>query len=311
MPDVIVDYDTLRHTFSIVHHDEVVSDNSWAYIHEKDGSELVNTSSEKGEDVIVNEGQKWSDFSDAYRCESPGLLEGYGAYGYVLDKSWSTDRRSLLDRGWVIAFADVRYISKVVTLVLIVHGSGLNKSNSIADFVSCAEYLISKGYVHKSRLGAFGGSAGGLLVGAAANRNPELFRAIILKNPFPDVCNTLLDPGLPTAIKSDREEFGNPKIRSHFLSIFSYSPYDNIPTGICCPAMLVTDSRVGVWESAKWVAKVRENACSDCSKAVILETNMKCGHLGEPGRLTEFEKYAYQYAFMMKAMGLMNTPYAI
>lgn len=188
-------------------------------------------------------------------------------------------------------------------------GSGLYKSNSIADFVSCAEYLIREGYVHKYQLGAFGGSAGGLLVGAAVNRHPQLFRAVILKVPFLDICNTLLDPSLPLTVL-DYEEFGNPQIQSQFLSIFSYSPYDNVPTGICCPAMLVTasfnDSRVGVWEPAKWVAKVRENACSDCSQAVILKTNMKGGHFGEGGLYSQCEESAYEYAFLVKAMGLMD-----
>lgn len=341
IPDVIVDYDMLRHTFSIVHQDEVLGNvtgsnsNSCSNTCKRDGFEFLNTQSEKGEDVIYHEGKKWSNFCDAYCCErkevvshdgiripltilysrrahhktpSPGLLHGYGAYGKVLDKSWSADRLSLLDRGWVIAFADVRG-GGGADPSWHKSGSGLYKSNSIADFVSCAEFLISEGYVHKYRLGAFGGSAGGLLVGAAANKHPELFRAIILKVPFLDVCNTLLDPSLPLTML-DYEEFGNPQIQSQFQSIFSYSPYDNVPTGVCCPAMLVTasfrDSRVGVWEPAKWVAKVRENACLDCSQAVILKTNMKGGHFDEGGLFSQCEESAYEYAFLVKAMGLID-----
>ncbi|KAL8157387.1 hypothetical protein AgCh_002182 [Apium graveolens] len=340
IPDVIVDYDMSRHTFSIVHQDEVLDNNtsskseSCSITCKRDGFKFPNTQSEGSEDVICNEGQKWSNLSDAYGCEikevvshdgtkipltilyshrahhkeqSPGLLQAYGAYGQVLDKSWSADRLSLLDRGWVVAFADVRGGGGDPSWHK--SGSGLYKSNSIADFESCAEYLIREGYVHKYQLGAFGGSAGGLLVGAAVNRHPQLFRAVILKVPFLDICNTLMDPSLPLTML-DYEEFGNPQIESQFQSIFSYSPYDNIPTGVCCPAMLVTasfnDSRVGVWEPAKWVAKVRENACSDCSRAVILKTNMKGGHFGEGGLYSQCEESAYEYAFLVKAMGFMD-----
>ncbi|KAL8157383.1 hypothetical protein AgCh_002180 [Apium graveolens] len=315
---MVVNYDMSRRTFSIIdHHDEVVDNTmksiSRSIIQEKGRSTVVNTRTENGEDAIYFEGQKWSDNSDAYCCEekevvshdgtkipltilysrkahhkaqSPGLLNGYGAYGKVLDRSWSSDRQSLLDRGWVVAFADVRGGGVGTGSDSSWHdsGRGLYKSNSIADFVSCAEYLISEGYVHKCKLGALGRSAGGLLVAAAANRQPELFRAIILEVPFLDVCNTLLDPCLSTSY--DHKEFGNPEIQSEFLKILKYSPYENVPNRACCPAMLVTasfkDYRVQVWEPAKWVAKVRENACSECSKAVILKTNMKCGHAGEP-----------------------------
>ncbi|KAK1361973.1 Prolyl endopeptidase [Heracleum sosnowskyi] len=327
MSDVIVDYDMSKRSFSIVDHDEVV------------GTTMESNSysiSEKGEDIIYNDGQKWSDFSEAYCIEekevishdgiripltilysrkthnkeqSPGLLKGYGAYGDVLDKSWSSDRQSLLDRGWVVAFADVRGGGIRTDPLWHKYGRGSNKSNSIADFVSCAEYLISEGYVHKRLLGALGGSAGGLLVAAAANRQPELFRAIILEVPFLDVCNTLLDPCLSSL--DCVKEFGNPEIRSEFFKILKYSPYDNVPKQVCCPAMLVTasfnDSRVGVWEPAKWVAKVRKNACSECSKAVILKTNMKCGHLGEPWTSSRYQETAYKYAFLVKVMGLMDT----
>nr|XP_017227445.1 PREDICTED: protease 2 isoform X2 [Daucus carota subsp. sativus] len=336
IPDVIVDYDMSRYTFSIVHQDEVpgstpnFNSNSSSLTCKRESFDFQNTQSERGEDVINDEGQKWSNFSDAYCCElkevvshdgikipltilysrrahhkgqSPGLLQGYGAYGQVLDKSWSSDRLSLLDRGWVVAFADVRG-GAGADPSWHKSGSGLFKSNSIADFVACAEYLISEHYVHKYHLGAFGGSAGGLLVGAAANRYPQLFRAIILKVPFLDICNTLLDPSLPLTML-DYEEFGNPQIQSQFQSILSYSPYDNVPSGVCCPAMLVTasfnDSRVGVWEPAKWVAKVRENACSDCSQAVILKTNMKGGHFGEGGLYSQCEESAYEYAFLLFA----------
>ncbi|KAL6983286.1 hypothetical protein U1Q18_016676 [Sarracenia purpurea var. burkii] len=336
MPDIIIDYDMSRHTFSIVQQEEVLgvsaTTGSLSQTLDRKVDELLGTSNDK-EKYAHN--CEWKDFSDAYLCErkeilscdgvdvpltilyskkthqkdqSPGLLVGYGAYGEVLDKSWCADRLSLLDRGWVVAFADVRGGGGVDPSW---HrsGSGLHKLNSIYDFVSCGEYLVDKGYVHKDKLGAVGCSAGCILLGAAINIYPELFRAAIMKVPFLDICNTLLDPSLPLTIM-DHEEFGNPQIPSQLESILQYSPYDNIPEGVCCPSVLVTasyyDSRVGVWEAAKWVAKVRDITCSKCSCSVILKTNMSGGHFGEGGRFGQCEEMSYEYAFLMKAMGILD-----
>lgn len=163
--------------------------------------------------------------------------------------------------------------------------------------------------MHKNQLAAIGCSAGGLLVGATINLYPDLFCAAILKVPFLDVCNTMLDPTLPLTIM-DYDEFGDPRIRPDFEMIQSYSPYDNIITGACYPSMLVTtsfnDSRVGVWEAAKWVARVREKTCLTCSRSVILKTNMSGGHFSEGGRLLQCQEAAYDYAFLIKVMGLLD-----
>ncbi|KAK6281029.1 hypothetical protein POUND7_014854 [Theobroma cacao] len=335
VPDVIVDYDMSRRIFSIVQQEEVlgVSSNAQSCSSGYELDTQQHLDRKKGENNQNIELQRWKDFSDTYCCErkevishdgvrvpltilysqkawksdqSPGILQGYGAYGEVLDKSWCVDRLSLLDRGWVVAFADVRgggggdsswHKS----------GSGLFKQNSIYDFVSCGKYLIDEGYVHRDQLGAIGVSAGCLLMGAALNMYPDLFRAAILKVPFLDILNSLLDPSLPLTIL-DYEEFGNPQIKSQFESILSYSPYENIPQGGCHPSILVTasfnDSRVGVWEAAKWVAKVRDSTCSFCSRSVILKTNMTGGHFGEGGRYIQCEEIAYDYAFLVKVMGI-------
>lgn len=189
-------------------------------------------------------------------------------------------------------------------------GSGVNKINSVYDFIACGNYLIKQGYVQKDGLAAIGSSAGSLLLGAAINFHPDLFRAAILKVPFLDVCNTLMDVSLPLTIL-DYEEFGNPKIETEFKAIMEYSPYDNINQGLCYPSMLViaafNDSRVGVWEAAKWVAKVRDNTCRSCSRAVILKTDMSGGHFGEGGRFGQSQEKAYEYSFLMKVMGLLGT----
>ncbi|KAG8366496.1 hypothetical protein BUALT_Bualt17G0086100 [Buddleja alternifolia] len=282
--------------------------------------------------VQDNGSHGWKEFSEKYICEekevvsidgvkvpltilfcrsayrkgqSSGLLHGYGAYGEVLDKSWCPDRLSLLDRGWVFAFADVRGGAGADPSWHI-SGRGLNKLNSIHDFVSCGKYLINEGLIHKNQLSAVGISAGCLLVGAAINMHPELFRAAILKVPFLDVLNTLLDPDLPLTTL-DYEEFGNPETKLYFEYIRKYSPYDNIPRGVCCPSMLVSasfnDSRVGVWEAAKWVAKIRDTTCSSCSSAVILQTNIDGGHFREGGRFARCWETAYDYAFLTKVTG--------
>ncbi|XP_021912299.1 uncharacterized protein LOC110826029 isoform X3 [Carica papaya] len=334
--DVIVDYDMSRKMFSIVQQDDVRGVSSEPTLSSSTdavdtfyGHHAQNDKAKEGPNIEL---QGWKDFSDAYCCErkevisydgvrvpltivyskktwrkslSPGLLQGYGAYGEVLDKSWCADRLTLLDRGWVVAFADVRgggggdYLWHK-------SGSGLFKQNSIYDFVSCGKYLMNEGYIHKDRLSAIGFSAGCVLVGAAMNMYPDLFRAAILKVPFLDMLNTLLDPSLPLTIL-DYEEFGNPEILSEFQCIRSYSPYENIPRDICHPSVLVTasfhDSRVGVWEAAKWVAKVRDSTCSSCSGSVILKTNMSGGHFGEGGRFAQSEETAYDYAFLMKVLG--------
>lgn len=337
MPDVLVDYDMSRKTHSVVLQEEITNmyHRSNESVDFKSTSELKGLRIERVNSSQKNDAQTVWDFSDTYCCvkkeaisydgtrvpltilysrelhqknQCPGLLHGYGAYGEVLDKSWCADFLSLLDRGWVIAFADVRggagsdpcWHSS---------GSGMNKLNSIYDYVSCGKYLVSEGYVHEEQLSAVAHSAGCLLVGAAINMHPDLFRAAILKAPFLDVCNTLLNPDLPLTIL-DYEEFGNPRVKAEFHNILKYSPYDNIGQGLCCPATLVTsafnDSRVGVWEAAKWVARIRDTACRTCSSSVIFRSRMDGGHFGEGGRFGHCKEVAYEYAFLMKAMGISH-----
>nr|XP_043624396.1 protease 2 [Erigeron canadensis] len=310
-PDLFVDYDLSRRTFSIVHQEEVLGISSKS--HKSEVHEWMNISDSyfcERKEVISHDGTIIP-LTILFSCkahnmgQSSGVLHGYGSYGDVLDKSWCAERLSLLDRGWVVAFADVRG-GAGVDPSWHKNGSGLHKLNSINDFISCGEYLINEGYVCRGQLAAIGHSAGGLLVAAAINMHPELFRAAILKVPFLDICNTLLDPSLPLTVL-DYEEYGNPQIKPHFDSIMKYSPYDNIRKQICYPAMLITssfhDSRVGVWEAAKYVSRIRENTCLSCSRLVILKTNMSGGHFGEGGRTGQCEELAYEYAFLMKVMG--------
>ncbi|XP_068642869.1 uncharacterized protein [Aristolochia californica] len=318
MPDIVVDYDMLKRKIKVVHQEAVLGISS-----------KITPGANLEENLTLKE------LSDAYCCvkrevishdgvnvpltilysreawqngQSPGLLLGYGAYGEVLDKGWQADHLSLLDRGWAIAYADVRG-GGGQGLLWHQAGTGFNKINSMHDFFACGTYLVHEGYVHKSRLCAMGYSAGGLLVSACLNMYPDLFCAVILKVPFLDVCNTLLDPKLPLTVM-DYEEFGDPQEKNQFISIRSYSPYENILSGICYPSVLVTasfhDSRVGVWEAAKWVAKIREKTCPECCRAVILKTNMNGGHFGEGGRYSQCEEMAFAYAYLIKVVGLLH-----
>nr|XP_018685178.1 PREDICTED: uncharacterized protein LOC103996239 isoform X3 [Musa acuminata subsp. malaccensis] len=336
MPDIIADYDMGKRAFTILHQEEVVG------LTEKGESDSYGvafpfnftiTNSKKDESLEDGQQQSWTDLSEAFSCErievvshdgfmvpltivcsqkakhtnqSPGLLHGYGAYGEVLDKSWCSDHISLLSRGWVLAYADVRGGGGEGSL----HQSGTQacKMNSIYDFTACGMYLVNEGFVHKNKLAAIGCSAGGLLVAAAINIYQSLFSAVILKVPFLDICNTMLNPCLPLTIL-DYDEFGDPRNQADFEIIHHYSPYDNITQG-CYPSVLVTasfdDSRVGVWEAAKWVAQVREKTCPTCSQSVILKTNMSGGHFGEGGRYIHCEDVAFEYAFLIKAMGMLD-----
>ncbi|CAN1137430.1 Protease 2 [Linum perenne] len=298
MPDAIVDYDMSKRTSSIVHQDEV-RDRHYRE-HETERKQVVSHDGVEIPLTILLSRKAWR------KGQSPGLLHGYGAYGETLDTSWSSERLSLLDRGWVIAFADVRF--GFFTLKggggndSSWHKSGtmLAKPNSIHDFMSCASFLVDEGYVHSKKLAAQGTSAGGLLVAASINMKTDLFRAAILKVPFLDICNSLLDPSLPLTIL-DYEEFGNPQIESQFDCIRNYSPYDNIQHGKCPPAMLVTSS----YNDSR--ARLRDVTCPSCSRSVVLKTSMNSGHFGEGGYYSQCEETAYEYAFLMEAVGEVNT----
>lgn len=327
IPDLTVDFDMRNKTFTILHQEEVTGLSS--SLHTLGLQSTVSSIQQNLQ--LIEDSQSWSDLSKLFSCErvqvishdgvsiplmilysqeehihgeSPGILYGYGAYGEDLDKGWCSDRLSLLARGWVLAFADVRGGGDPSWHLA---GTKSNKINSVKDFAACGMHLIKEGFVHERRLCAVGCSAGGLLVGAVINMLPNLLSAAVLKVPFLDTCNTMLDPTLPLTIL-DYEEFGDPNIPVEFDVIQSYSPYDNISGGVCYPSVLVTasfnDTRVGVWEAAKWVSKVRDVTCPSCSQSVVLKTNMQSGHFGEGGRLMSCEETAFEYAFIMKALGM-------
>ncbi len=232
---------------------------------------------------------------------SPLLLYGYGAYGHSIDPRFSSDRLSLLDRGFAFAIAHIRGGAEMGE-EWHDHGKLLEKKNTFSDFIACAEHLIAARYTASGHLAIMGGSAGGLLMGAVLNARPELFHAAVAKVPFVDTLNTMLDPTLPLTI-SEYEEWGNPEEKQYYNYIRSYSPYDNVAPREY-PIMLVTgglnDPRVSYWEPAKWVAKLR--AVKKDSNVLLLKTDMGSGHFGPSGRYEGIKETAFDYAFLLQAL---------
>lgn len=233
----------------------------------------------------------------------PMLLTGYGAYGYPYPTGFSSSRVSLLDRGVSFAIAHVRGGGDLGKAW---HDAGrmAAKPNSFADFISAASFLVARGDTARDRLVIEGGSAGGLLVGAVLNRQPDLCRAAVLVVPFVDVINTMLDESLPLTI-GEFEEWGNPRVREHYDVMRSYCPYTNIRPQRY-PAMLVRaslhDSQVMYWEPAKYVARLRATKVGD--EVLLLETNLDAGHGGASGRYDALRELALDYAFILWQLGL-------
>jgi oligopeptidase B len=224
---------------------------------------------------------------------APLLLYGYGSYGVSIPASFNANRLSLVDRGFVYAIAHIR------------GGKREKKTNSFDDFAACARALIAANYTSARRIVGHGGSAGGMLMGAVANRAGELFAGIVAEVPFVDVLNTMLDDTLPLT-PPEWPEWGNPiESEQDFRTILSYSPYDNVAAKEY-PAILamagLTDPRVTYWEPAKWIARLR--ATMTGGGPVLLRTNMGAGHGGASGRFDRLDEVAIVYAFALWAVGM-------
>ncbi len=235
--------------------------------------------------------------------ENPLYLTAYGAYGDRFDPYFSSARLSLLNRGVIYAIAHVRGGGEMGK-TWYDQGKMLNKKNTFTDFIACTEFLISEKYTNKDKLIIDGGSAGGLLIGAVTNMQPDLFHGVIADVPFVDIINTMLDPTL-SAVVSEYEEWGNPTDKEYFDYILSYSPYDNIEAKDY-PNILVLagfyDPRVNYWESAKWIAKLRATKTDD--NLLLLQTNMKAGHGGSSGRYDYLKEVALTYSFIFDILGI-------
>ena len=230
--------------------------------------------------------------------DTPLLQYAYGSYGYTISDGFSTTRLSLLDRGFVYAVAHIRggqYLGREWYN----NGKMMNKKNTFFDFIDCSKFLIKNNYTSAKHLYAMGGSAGGLLVGAVSNLNPELYNGIIAAVPFVDVISTMLDESIPLTT-GEFDEWGNPKEKEAYDYMLSYSPYDQVQAKDY-PNMLVTtgyfDSQVQYWEPAKWVAKLRELKTDD--NILLLHTNMDVGHGGASGRFDALKETARDYTFIL------------
>jgi|SRR5579863_5909196 len=242
---------------------------------------------------------------------APMLLYGYGSYGISIDPSFSSDRLSLLDRGVIYAIAHVRGGGDLGKLW---HEEGrlLKKRNTFTDFIACAEVLVANRYTCSDRLAIEGRSAGGLLVGEVINLRPELFSIVLAGVPFVDVLNTILDATLPLTV-GEYEEWGDPGEKQFYDYIKSYAPYENVHEATY-PTMLITaglnDPRVSYWEPAKWAAKLRamsraaSPALETSDPLLLLKTNMGSGHFGSSGRYEYLKETAFNYAFLLNALGI-------
>ncbi len=235
---------------------------------------------------------------------APLLQYAYGSYGASMDPTFSSNRLSLLDRGFIYALAHIRG-GEEMGRQWYEDGKMMHKMNTFYDFVDCGKYLIDRHYCTPEHLYAQGGSAGGLLMGVVANIAPELYHGIIAQVPFVDVVNTMLDDTIPLTT-NEYDEWGNPNEKEAYSYMKAYSPYENIEAKEY-PNLLVTtglhDSQVQYFEPAKWVAKLR--ATKTGGTVLLLKTDMDYGHGGASGRFDYLKEIALEYAFLFKLEGLI------
>ena len=293
----IFDYDLAARTRTLVKQTEVLG-----------GYDPANYQSERIW-VTANDGVKIP-VSLVYRADrrvagpQPLYLYGYGSYGSSMTASFSSTRLSLLDRGVIFAIAHIRGGGELGEPWREA-GRMQHKQTTFTDFIACAEYLARTGYTQPAQLVTSGGSAGGLLMGAVLNLRPELFRAAVIKVPFVDVLNTMLDASLPLTT-AEYLEWGNPTIKAQYFWMRAYSPYDNLRAQ-AYPSILVTtalnDSQVPYWEGAKYVAKLR-TLKTDSTPLLLKIALEPAGHGGASGRYDALRETAFDYAYLLSELNL-------
>ncbi|MGH8031601.1 MAG: S9 family peptidase [Luteimonas sp.] len=233
------------------------------------------------------------------------LQYAYGSYGLSMDPGFSLTTVSLLDRGMVYAIAHIRG-GQELGRQWYDDGKLLNKKNTFTDFIDVSDDLVKRGYAAKDRVAAFGGSAGGLLMGAVANMAPDTYRVVLSQVPFVDVVTTMLDPSIPLTT-NEYDEWGNPEKKAAYDYMLSYSPYDNLKRQ-AYPAMFVGtglwDSQVQYWEPAKYVAKLRD--LDTGTQPLLFRTNMDAGHGGKSGRFRKYREQSEMYAFLLDQLGVAS-----
>ena len=232
---------------------------------------------------------------------APMLIYGYGSYGINMDSGFRSSIVPLLDRGFIFAISQIRGGADMGRFWY-EEGRMMKKNNTFFDFIDSTKFLIENNIGHKNKVFAMGGSAGGLLMGAVINYEPELYKGIVSAVPFVDVLTTMSDESIPLTT-FEYDEWGNPNNKEEYLYMKTYSPYDNI-NKLNYPAVLVTtslfDSQVQYFEPAKYVPKLRENSTS--GNPVFLNINLVGGHGGKSGRLDSLNETALDYSFILNIL---------
>lgn len=291
-PSSVYEYNMVTREKTLLKQQEVVGGHDPSDYH----SERIWATAADGVQVPISLVYKKSTFTKD--GENPLLLYAYGSYGYSMDAYFSSNRLSLLQRGFVFAIAHIRG-GEDLGRAWYEEGKLLKKKNTFTDFIACAEHLVHQEYSSPAHLYAMGGSAGGLLMGAVINIRPDLFHGVIANVPFVDVVTTMLDESIPLTT-GEFQEWGNPKDKEFYDYMLSYSPYDNV-NAQAYPNLLVTsglhDSQVQYWEPTKWVAKLRE--LKKDQNLLLLFTNMEAGHGGASGRFNPLKEIALEYSFLL------------
>ena len=295
-PRSVFDYDVNSHKKTLLKQDEVVGGyNADDYV-----TERLYAQSRDGIKIPISIVYKKGFKKDG---SQPLLQYGYGSYGYSIESTFRSSRLSLLDRGFAFAVAHIRG-GEEMGRHWYEDGKLLKKKNTFYDFIDVADFLIAEKYTSNEKIFAYGGSAGGLLMGAIINYRPELYKGVIAAVPFVDVVTTMMDESIPLTT-GEYDEWGNPNEKEYYDYILSYSPYDNVEAK-AYPAMLVTtglhDSQVQYWEPAKWVAKLRTMKTDN--NPLLLWTNMEFGHGGASGRFEIHKETAMEDAFMLMLLGI-------
>ncbi|MFS0773179.1 S9 family peptidase [Sphingomonas sp. 1P08PE] len=296
-PGTVYDYDVAADTLTVRKVQEIPS----GYDGAKYRTERVKIAARDGTMVPVSVVYPADFVRDGTR---PLYLYAYGAYGHAVAPGFSTGRLSLLDRGFAFAIAHIRGGDDLGQQWY--HDGKLEKrTNTFNDFVDVAKGLVAGGWTGAGRIAIAGGSAGGELMGAVANSDPELWGAVVADVPFVDVLNTMLDADLPLT-PGEWPEWGNPiEDPAAFALIRSYSPYDNVVAQDYPPLFItggLNDPRVTYWEPAKWAARLRSVKTDD--NLLLLKINMGAGHGGKSGRFESLREIAEEHAFVLWQLGV-------
>ncbi len=296
-PTTTYDYDLKSGDRKLLKQQEVIGE-----FHPKQySSERIFVKARDGAEVPVSLVYK----KDTFKKDgtNPMYLYGYGSYGYTVEPTFSSNRLSLLDRGFVFAIAHIRG-GQMLGRQWYDDGKMFNKKNTFFDFIDVTKTLIAQKYAAPDKVFAAGGSAGGLLIGAVINMAPELYKGVAAHVPFVDVVTTMLDESIPLTT-NEYDQWGNPNNKDSYEYMLSYSPYDQIKAQQY-PNILVTtglhDSQVQYFEPMKWVAKLREFKTDN--NLLIFKTNMEAGHGGASGRFRRNKELALEYAFFADLAGI-------